>query len=125
MQFHFHIEGLHQLTHCHNWVFWPLFAGRIRICLDDLSLIHFAKVHQLHWFRCTNHETRSQYFKDPNILKGLGNKQKKHLKHLVGATLEVEIPPPCDRMPCPELDSSSVLELNLAKKDLIWDARSF
>ena len=34
-----------------------------------------------------------QYFKDQHILKGLGNKQKKHLKHIVGRTLGVEFPP--------------------------------
>ena len=33
-----------------------------------------------------------QYFKDQHILKGLGNKQKNHLKHLVGPTLGVEFP---------------------------------
>ena len=41
-----------------------------------------------------------QYFKDQHILKGLGNKQKNHSKHLVGPTLEVEVPPVtgCDMM---------------------------
>ena len=34
-----------------------------------------------------------QYFKDQHSLKGLGNKQKIHLKHLVGPTLGVEFPP--------------------------------
>ena len=29
------------------------FAGGLRICQDYLSLIHSAKVHRLHWFRCT------------------------------------------------------------------------
>ena len=34
-----------------------------------------------------------QYFKDLHIVKGLGNKRKNHLKHLVGPTLGVELPP--------------------------------
>ena len=34
-----------------------------------------------------------QYFKDQHFLKGLGNKRKNHLKHLVGLTLVVEFPP--------------------------------
>ena len=34
-----------------------------------------------------------QYFKDQHILKHIGNKQKKHLKHIVEPTLGVEFPP--------------------------------
>ena len=33
-----------------------------------------------------------QYFKDQHILKGLDNKQKNHLKHLVEPILVVEFP---------------------------------
>ena len=39
------------------------------------------------------HETFIQYFKDQSILKGLVNRQKNNLTHLVGPTIEVEVPP--------------------------------
>ena len=32
------------------------------------------------------HETHVQYFKDQHILKGIGNIQKNHSKHLLGMT---------------------------------------
>ena len=39
-----------------------------------------------------HHDTLIQYFKDQNILKGLGNKQKNIFKHPVMPTIEVEVP---------------------------------
>ena len=39
-----------------------------------------------------HHETLIQYFTDRHFLNDPVNKQKKHLKHLVGPTIEVEVP---------------------------------
>ena len=47
-----------------------------------------------------HHETLIQYLKDLHILQVLCNRQKNHLKHIVGTTIEVEVPPVCERVVC-------------------------
>ena len=46
-----------------------------------------------HLWVLVHYENLIHYFEDQHILKDLGNKQKNHSKHLVGPTIEVEVPP--------------------------------